>query len=361
MGVAVAASVGLSRFGPWEFFAPHGVAVSATGGDVVVCDTLNDRAQVFRADGTFVRQWGGQGAAPGQFQSPWSVAVSSTDEVFVADRGNDRIQAFRLDGSFVRSWGSRGQAPGQFWFPSGVAVHGDLVLVSDNFNHRIQCFALDGTFVRMWGSRGELYDDAPEDDNDIDDDVDDDYEEEDTFDQDVCGSYVYGAVHEEDDSEDDGDDDIDVDDDGDREEDDEDGFSDEEEGTEDRIVMPNQFCHPSGLAVASDEVFVCDNGNHRILVFDLVGTFRRGWGSYGTASGQMRCPRSVAVSSAGEVFVGDAGRVQVFLADGTFVRCLHLPTGLGDSESWAVAVTPLGDVVVCDFQTPIIYVEPAGA
>ena len=95
-----------------------------------------------------------RGAAPGQFNSPWSVAISSTDEVFVADSGNHRIQLFRLDGSFVRSWGSRGSAPGQFVLPAGVAVHGDLVLVSDAGNHRIQCFGLDGSFVRMWGSKG---------------------------------------------------------------------------------------------------------------------------------------------------------------------------------------------------------------
>ena len=139
--------------GPGQFNRPFGVAVSA-GGDVVVCDTLNDRAQVFRSDGTFVRQWGSKGVAPGQFNIPWAVAVSSADEVFVADVGNNRIQMFRLDGSFVRSWGSRGVAPGQFKHPAGVAVHGDLVLVCDYDNHRIQCFGLDGAFVRIWGSRG---------------------------------------------------------------------------------------------------------------------------------------------------------------------------------------------------------------
>ena len=123
---------------PGQFDRPQGVALSSSG-DIVVCD-LDNHLQVFRPDGTFVRQWGTRGVALGQFCGPWSVAVSSTDEVFVADLGNHRIQIFRLDGSFVRSWGSEGAAPGQFRNPDCLAVHGDLVLVSDTNNHRIQCF-----------------------------------------------------------------------------------------------------------------------------------------------------------------------------------------------------------------------------
>ena len=140
--------------GPGQFNEPWDVSTTS-GGDIVVCDLINSCVLVFRADGTFVRQWGSRGAVLGQFNEPRSVAVSSADEVFVADTWNHRVQVFRLDGSFVRSWGSQGDAPGQFQYPSGVAVHGDLVLVSDQSNHRIQCFGLDGTFVRMWGSRGE--------------------------------------------------------------------------------------------------------------------------------------------------------------------------------------------------------------
>jgi len=50
--------------------------------------------------------------------------------------------------------------------------------------------------------------------------------------------------------------------------------------------------------------------------------------------------------------------VQVFAADGTFVRCLHLPAGtFGTFQTMGVAVTPSGDVVVCDFLNDAIFVD----
>ena len=281
--------------GPGKCNESQGVAITS-GGDIVVCDTNNHRVQLFRADGTFVRQWGSEGAAAGQFQFPCSVAISSTDELymFVADTYNHRVQVFRLDGSFVRGWGSQGAAPGQFRYPSGVAVHGDLVLVSDSGSHRIQCFGLDGTFVRMWGSKG---------------------------------------------------------------------------------VAPGQFDLALELTVSSSgEVFVCDFHNCRVQVFDLDGTFRLMWGSQGDAAGQFQYPRGLAVSCAGEVLVSDDTRVQVFLSDGSLVRCLHLPATTlvngdddhddddgGAFEPWGVAEMPSGDVVVSDNRNHAIFVEPAGA
>ena len=123
------------------------------------------------------------------------------------------------------------------------------------------------------------------------------------------------------------------------------------------------FNDPRGLAVSSaGEVFVCDHDNHRVQVFGLDGTFRRSWGSEGDELGQFQEPRCVAVSPAGELLVSDETRVQVFLADGTFVRCLHLPTGaVGAFSPFGVAVMPAGDVVVCNCANHVIVVEPAGA
>ena len=47
---------------------------------------------------------------------------------------------FELDGTFVRQWGSEGAGPGQFSRPAGVAVVGDEVIVGDAGNHRVQVF-----------------------------------------------------------------------------------------------------------------------------------------------------------------------------------------------------------------------------
>ena len=62
------------------------------------------------------------------------------------------------------------------------------------------------------------------------------------------------------------------------------------------------------------------------------------------------------------MLVCDATRVQVFGADGTFIRCLHLPAG--DEGAFApmdVALTPSGDVLICDGKNHCIAVLPVGA
>src|SRR5690348_11024876 len=95
----------------------------------------------------FVRSWDFKDT------SPYGLAVSSTGEVFVA--GEDRrIQVFRLDGSFVREWGSYGEGEGQFKGPCGVAEVNGEVFVCDTFCFRIQVFTTQGKFIRKWGSPG---------------------------------------------------------------------------------------------------------------------------------------------------------------------------------------------------------------
>ena len=134
-----------------EFSIPKGMCVS--GEEVFVCDSYNNRIQVFGRDGSFLRQWGSQGSGQGQFACPADVAVSA-GEVFVCDCKNHRIQVFGVDGSFARQWGTLGSGQGEFIYPRGVAVSNGEVLVSDLFNHRIQVFDVVGTFLRQWGTRG---------------------------------------------------------------------------------------------------------------------------------------------------------------------------------------------------------------
>ena len=65
-------------------------------GEVFVTDHNNHRVQVFRkTDGAFVRSWGAQGAAAGQFSKPSGIAVSSAGLVYVADSRGHRVQVFR--------------------------------------------------------------------------------------------------------------------------------------------------------------------------------------------------------------------------------------------------------------------------
>jgi streptogramin lyase len=76
--------------------------------------------------------------------------------VYVSDGyGNRRIVRFDPDGSYLGSWGRAGTAPGEFDTPHSVAVApSGLVWVSDRENHRIQRFEPDGRYVDSWTHLG---------------------------------------------------------------------------------------------------------------------------------------------------------------------------------------------------------------
>lgn len=76
-----------------EFDDPNFVALS--GGKIVVSDSLNCRMQVFDLDGAYINEWGVKGHEQGTFAKPSGVAVGPNGELFVCDTGNNRVQVFQ--------------------------------------------------------------------------------------------------------------------------------------------------------------------------------------------------------------------------------------------------------------------------
>jgi len=150
--------------GPKAFSHPTGIAVNGSG-YVYVCDTINNRIQVFGPDGHYVTSWGvgnGNGSAGnknGEFSSPFGVAVNSTGAVYVADSSNQRVQVFSSTGQFLfkinKTSGGNGKGNGEFAQPEGVGINASGYLyVADTFNNRVQVFTPRGAFVTKWGSGG---------------------------------------------------------------------------------------------------------------------------------------------------------------------------------------------------------------
>jgi phage tail-like protein len=86
---------------------------------------------------------------------------------------------------------------------------------------------------------------------------------------------------------------------------------------------------PGGIAVACGQVYLCDTGNARLLVFSLVsGTVRAQWPAPGAPGLLPWQPRDVAVGPGGEVFVSDPanGGIHVFSTCGSWRRLIG---GLG--------------------------------
>lgn len=137
------------------FVAPLGVALNRKGDLLLVADTDNHRVLLFQVDGAFVRSFGSKGSEHGQLLSPIGVAFGALGEVLVCDADNHRIVAFNnRTGEVVREFGSHGSAPGELRQPYGLAVHLDMLFVADCHNHRIQAFNTEGRFMWSVGTRG---------------------------------------------------------------------------------------------------------------------------------------------------------------------------------------------------------------
>jgi len=85
-----------------------------------------------------------------------------------------------------------------------------------------------------------------------------------------------------------------------------------------------QFQFPKGMTLTEHgHILVCDCGNHRIQVFDMLDDFKfiRQFGLKGSDDGQFHAPLDVAINCAGEVLVSDScHRIQVLDHEGNFLR-----------------------------------------
>jgi sugar lactone lactonase YvrE len=120
---------GVAGDGPDTFNMPSAVLI-APNGDIFIGDghggASNARMLKFSKDGRLIKTWGKRGSAPGDFETPHTLAMDSRGRLFVGDRENNRIQIFDQDGKFLEDWK-------QFGRPSGIFIdRNDLLYVADH-------------------------------------------------------------------------------------------------------------------------------------------------------------------------------------------------------------------------------------
>jgi outer membrane protein assembly factor BamB len=126
---------------------PHGL--------VYVADAGNLRVQVFEPDGTFVRQVGSFGTAPGQFSSPAQVLATDDGSMFVVDSGTLLITKFGPDKRVAWQASAPFEGDDQRRSPLhsvSLLADGRVVVFMDGGGPAAVLDPDDGTFVGLWGA-----------------------------------------------------------------------------------------------------------------------------------------------------------------------------------------------------------------
>jgi len=159
-----------------SFNQPTDVAWDSEGNSYFSDGYINSRVGKVNARGEWVASWGSLGSGPGQFDTPYGIAVSPADEIYVADRGNRRVQVFDPDGNYLREFvvdvpvdvtrgkvvyggenpnGTRGSlAPGA---PDALCMTpgpNPVLFIGDIYPSRIYKVSLEGKVLGVYGQPG---------------------------------------------------------------------------------------------------------------------------------------------------------------------------------------------------------------
>ena len=107
-----------------------------------------------------------------------------------------------------------------------------------------------------------------------------------------------------------------------------------------------QFNTPRGLVFSSNKMlYVVDNGNYRVQVFQQDDKFTFTFGSYGSNPGQFQYPVRIAIDTDNRVLVSDyrGNHISLFSHTGSFISRITC------DRPWAITVSPDGHIIAgCD-------------
>ncbi|MBS0661639.1 MAG: hypothetical protein JSR48_00115 [Verrucomicrobia bacterium] len=134
--------------GPTLYHQPTHVCVLPSGEFFVTDGYGNSRVVHYRADGTYVREWGRRGTAPGEFHTPHVITADRAGRLYVSDRENDRIQVFSPAGDLLAEWPGLHSVDGLHLAPDG-RLYG-----SAGLDNALIEFGPDGQPAQVWAEPG---------------------------------------------------------------------------------------------------------------------------------------------------------------------------------------------------------------
>jgi len=132
-----------------QFRTPVHCAMLSVDRLVYVCDRPNDRVQIFKEDGTFVKEIFVKKRTLGD-GSTWDIAFSKDAQqkyLYLADGKNEKVYIFlRETMEFLSSFGDGGRQPGQFFAVHSIATDskGNIFTVETYQGRRLQKFVFKG-------------------------------------------------------------------------------------------------------------------------------------------------------------------------------------------------------------------------
>ena len=132
-----------------QFRNPVHCAEIANDGLLYVCDRVNDRIQVFKKDGTFVKEAIIAKRTLGD-GSVWDIAFSKDPQqkyIFLADGSNEKVYIILRDTlEILTSFGDGGRQPGEFYAVHSIATDskGNIFTTETYRGQRVQKFVYKG-------------------------------------------------------------------------------------------------------------------------------------------------------------------------------------------------------------------------
>jgi DNA-binding beta-propeller fold protein YncE len=132
-----------------QFRNPVHCAELSNDGLLYVCDRVNDRIQVFKPDGTFVKEVFIAKNTLGD-GSVWDIAFSKDPQqkyIYLADGANEKIYIIQRDNlEILTSFGDGGRQPGQFYAVHSIATDskGNIYTTETYRGQRVQKFVYKG-------------------------------------------------------------------------------------------------------------------------------------------------------------------------------------------------------------------------
>jgi hypothetical protein len=132
-----------------QFRNPVHCAQPSDDGLIYVCDRVNDRVQVFKTDGSFVKEVFIEKATLGD-GSVWEIAFSRDPQqkyLYIADGANEKIHVLdRETMKEIYSFGGGGRQPGQFYALHSIVTDskGNIYTTETYRGQRVQKFTYKG-------------------------------------------------------------------------------------------------------------------------------------------------------------------------------------------------------------------------